>query len=134
MLPLSNAHHEHIADLLKESEFPRDAIPYTDEFERLKEAFYDRTFKKLTDSEFWIALVRVAKKGGIRGKAAHADAPKLTEEQRERLIKPMPVPLGERDKLPYTERFERMVRLFNGNTGLTLSQREVWLAILAIAK
>lgn len=134
MLPLSNAHHEHIADLLKESDYPRDALPYTDEFERLKEAFYDRTFKKLSDSEFWAALVRVAKKGGIRGKVAQADAPKLTEEQRESLKRVMPVPLGERDKLPYTDRFDRMVRLFNSNTGLTLSQREVWLAILAIAK
>lgn len=134
MLPLSNAHHEHIADLLKESEYPRDAIPYTDEFERLKEAFYDRTFKKLSDSEFWTVLVRVAKKGGIRGKAAQADAPKLTEKHRESLRSIMPVALGERDKLPYTDRFDRMVRLFNSNTGLELSRREVWLAILAIAK
>jgi hypothetical protein len=134
MVELSNAHYEHLADLLKATEYPRDAVPYTQEFDRLKQAFYDRTFKKLTDSEFWRAMLSAAKKGGVRGKASVADAPDLTEEQVQSLLKILPVPLGQRDRLPYTEAFDRMVRLFNSNTGLQLSHRDVWLALLRVAK
>ena len=134
MSDLSKAHEEHIRDLLKATSFPRDALPYTDEFRRLKQEFYDRTFRKLTDEEFWTDCVNVAKKGGIRGKEKCKDAPELNKAETDALLAMLPVPLGQRDRLPYTMRFERLVARFNAFSGRTLSEREIWLAILNAAK
>ena len=67
---LDHAGEEHIRDLLKSASVARDLLPYTEEFQNLKTAFEERTFIKLSDAEFWTALVNVAKKGGIAGKAS----------------------------------------------------------------
>ena len=134
MVELSRAHEDHIGDLLRECKLARDALPYTEEFSKLKEAFWDRSFKKLSDAEFWQAIANVAKKGGIRGKAKVHETPQLTDEQREMLRNLLRGSLGQRDRLPYTDRFEKMVSRFNGISGLSLIPRQVWLAILNIAK
>ncbi len=134
MVELSRAHEEHIRELLQGCELPRDAIPYSDEFPELKEQFWMRTFKKLTDAEFWQAIVNVAKKGGVRGKLAITGAPRLDEEPQRILKDLLPIPMGQRDRLPYTELFDKLVSRFNTITGLSLTHREVWLSILRIAK
>jgi hypothetical protein len=134
MIDLSRAHQEHIRDILKSTSFARDALPYTAEFGRLKEEFYNRTFRKLTDEEFWTACVNVAKQGGVRGKQKCGDAPELSEKEMGELVRMLPVPLGQRDRLPYTTGFTKLVARFNAFGGKTLSEREIWLAILNAAK
>ena len=134
MTDLSKAHEDHIREILGSTSVARDALPYTAEFGRLKEEFYNRTFRKLTDEDFWTACVNVAKKGGIRGKEKCKDAPELNKAETDALLAMLPVPLGQRDRLPYTMRFERLVARFNAFSGRTLSEREIWLAILNAAK
>jgi hypothetical protein len=134
MVHLSKAHEEHIRDLLDSASVARDLLPYSDDFGKLKAAFYERTFKTLTDAEFWGALVNVAKKGGVRGKKRGEPAPDLSHEEKQQLAKLIPSGKGRRDQLPYTEKLERLASLFNSATGRSLPLRQVWLAILNIAK
>jgi hypothetical protein len=112
----------------------RDSLPYTEEFARLKDGFFSRSFRQLSDQEFWTALVGVAKKGGVRGKPKGEPGPDLTEEQRIALLRLLPVPIGERDRLPYSDSFARFVERFNKAMSLQLTPREVWQAILRSAK
>ena len=134
MKGLSRAHEEHIRDLLNKASVARDCLPYTEEFTKLKEEYFDRTFRKITDSEFWNACVTVAKKGGITGKDRVKITPSLNEDQIQILLRLLPVAIGERDRLPYTDRFSNMVKKFNTLSGLNLTEREVWLVILSQAK
>jgi hypothetical protein len=134
MQEMSKAHQEHLKELLESVSVSRDDLPYTKEFQRLKGEFYDRTFRTLTDAEFWNALVTVAKKGGVRGKKGSEPPPALDTDQKAKLQEMFPGPIGERDRLPYTERFSKFVLRFNEATGLNLSERGVWLAVLNIAK
>lgn len=133
LMEMSRAHEEHLRELLQECPLPRDALPYTDEFLRLKGAFWERSFKQLTDGEFWQAILRFAKKGGVRGKR-RVSAPILTEDQKSRLRARLPVPIGERDRLPYTEKFDKLVEGFNRETGLRLGAREIWRAVASLGK
>lgn len=131
---LDRAGEDHIRELLQGSELPRDQIPYTDEFYRLKEAFYDRTLKKPSDVEFWLALAKIGKQGGVSGKKTSESAPKLTAEQKAILLRKLPVPVGETDSLPYTDKMRYLVTGFNKAAGLGLTERQVWLAVLGLRK
>jgi hypothetical protein len=88
----------------------------------------------MSDAEFWQALVGVGKRGGAAGKKVGEPAPDLTPEQTRRMLQFLPLPLGQRDRLPYTDAFSKMVQKFNSALGLGLSERQVWLAILRAAK
>jgi hypothetical protein len=134
MIPLSRAHENQLRALLRASACARDEIPYSPEFVRLKTEFWERSFRKMTDEEFWQALVTVAKKGGIRGKESGQSAPALTPEQVATLLKHLPVPIGQRDRLPYTLSFATMLKHFNAATDLALTEKQLWLAILSQAK
>jgi hypothetical protein len=134
MVRLDRAGEEHIRDLLNDTELARDQLPYSDEFVRLKADFYKRTFKDISDSEFWIAVARVGKRGGVRGKHTRDHAPELTEAQQQSLENLLPVALGETDSLPYTPKMSGLVVRFNKATGMKLTEREAWLAILHMRK
>jgi hypothetical protein len=134
MIHLSKAHEEHIRELLLSASVARDSLPYSGEFNLLKQKYFDRTFMKLTDAEFWTACVNVAKKGGISGKGNGEPAPKLSSEEKQILERLLPSGKGSRDQLPYTQKLEKLASRFNSATGLSLTLREVWLAILNIAK
>jgi hypothetical protein len=131
---LDRAGEEHVRELMQGAELARDQLPYTEEFDRLKQGFYMRTFKKVSDAEFWLILARVGKKGGVRGKATQDHAPELSDDQKATLLKRLPVAIGETDSLPYTERMSRLVKGFNAAVNLSLSEREVWLAVLDLRK
>ena len=134
MITLDSAGEEHVRELLDDTELARDQLPYTEEFDGLKEGFYDRTFKKLSDAEFWQILLRIGKQGGVRGKKTRDHAPELSEDQKQALRRLLPVELGKTDSLPYTDRMTRLVASFNRATGLDLTERDVWLAVLALRK
>ena len=131
---LSRAHEEHLRELLQSANVARDSLPYTEEFERLKKEYWGRTFKQMSNAEFWTALVSVAKQGGVRGKRKSNGSPTLREEHAELLKKLLPVPIGQRDRLPYTESLSKLVVKFNQLAETALTERQLWLAILHIAK
>lgn len=126
---LDKASKEHVRDLLKKAPVARDQLPYSDYFQKLKSEFYDRTFKKVSDEEFWHILINVAKGGGIKGKQK-VPGPKLTEEQKDILLRALTIPLGEIDNLPYTSKMSNLTSTFNRLSGLNMSEYEVWLALL----
>lgn len=134
MARLDRASEEHVRDVLKAASVARDQLPYTDEFGQLKEEFYGRTFKDLTDSEFWLVLVRVAKSGGVRGKGAVHSAPEMTEAEKESLKGLLPVGLGQIDQLPYTPRMVSLAKRFNAATGQAYTEHQLWHALLSLRK
>jgi len=134
MKELDKANQEHVLELLRQASVARDSLPYTDEFASLKRQFFDRSLKNLTDEEFWGAIVAVAKKGGVTGKPRTKEGPDLGAEERELLKSLLPVPVGEIDRLPYTNRFDKLVARFNSRINRGLSKREIWLAVLRLRK
>ncbi len=134
MSGLDKANQEHLYELLQKASVARDSLPYTEEFARLKDEFFDRSLKRLTDAEFWRAVVTVAKKGGVTGKPRTKECPNLAEKQWGILESLLPVPVGQIDQLPYTERFDRFVNTFNSRADVKLTQREVWLGVLRLRK
>jgi len=134
MEELSRAHEEHVREILQAAPVARDMLPYTQDFDHLKEEFRRRTFRELSDAEFWNVLVTVAKQGGVRGKNRSKSAPSLTDAQKKILLELLPCPIGKRDRLPYGEVFHKYVERFNTVSELGLSRRQVWLAVLSVAK
>lgn len=134
MVRLDRMGEEHVRELLESTELARDQLPYTEEFDRLKDEFYRRTFKKVSDEEFWLILAKIGKKGGVRGKTTRDYAPELSEGEKEALLRLLPVDLGKTDSLAYTDQMQRLVADFNRAAGLELSERDVWLAMLALRK
>jgi hypothetical protein len=55
-------------DLMERSSYTRDALPYSDEFERLYTEFLERTGEDITRHKFWRLLSNTAKRGGWKGK------------------------------------------------------------------
>ena len=129
-----NAEQRQIHDLLQACPEARDTLPYTGRFDELKKTFCDANGIELSDSEFWTRMVNVAKKGGISGKERQELSPDLTETHVAILLRLLPVPIGQRDHLPYTEDIERLSSEFNAEAGLNLNVRDVWLAVLRCAK
>ncbi len=125
-----------IRQLLCETELPRDSLPYSDEFSRLKALFVDKTKQKLTDNEFWRALSRAAKQGGLgTGKRKTSPpGPKLSDDQQLELMRLFPDGIGGRDRLPYTKEFEELRDRFSRLTATKLSKSEFWRALSNIAK
>lgn len=126
-----------IAQLLAGTPFPRDALPYTDEFQRLKEQFAQKTKHAISDADFWQTLVRIGKRGGLARKGRHRKvprAPALTTEQQLEIIRLMPEGIGRRDCLPYTVEFDRLHRQFSKLTRTRLTKHDFWRGLSRVAK
>lgn len=124
-------------ELLRASEAPRDALPYTAEFDRLKGLFQERSGRTIGDAAFWRLLsntgkTRSLKKAGVRRKGTRA--PTLDEPQVLELLRLFPGGMGGRDALPYTSAFDAMRKEFIARTGRTIGRHEFWRAISGLAK
>src|SRR5205814_1652991 len=105
--------------LVRESPLPRDALPYTDEFQRLKREAESQLHTPLTDAEFWQAVSSIAK-GGIAGGVRRKSAPRtetLTTAQQLEILRLLPEGIGSRDQLPYTPQFDDLRQRFSSLTG-----------------
>jgi hypothetical protein len=125
-----------IKALLIESPVPRDALPYTDEFDRLKETFEANRKTEISDHDFWILLSKIGKYGGA-GAGRKKIAPRtksLTTEQQLEMLRLFPDGIGHRDNLPYTSEFDQLHRQFLKLTELRLTQHEFWRATSRVAK
>ena len=129
-----------IRGLLQQSTLPRDALPYSEEFPRLKEE-YCRTFGRgvdeISDMDFWRLLADVGKSGGVRQPGMRKRAPRspsLSKEEQLEILRLMPDGIGSRDNLPYTREFDRLQRQFTKLTANKLSKWDFWRVVSRLAK
>ena len=113
-----------------------DDLPYTPHFETLYRAYAEQCGEpKPTRGEVWRHLLNL-RKGGKLPKlgAARSMPPEVSEEDRVRLREMLADDIGKRDRLPYTERFDRLVDEFNGGLERRLSPHLVWRLVATLAK
>jgi len=126
-----------VLKLLQVSELPRDALPYTEEFARLKAEFERAHKRDIKDVEFWRMLASVGKGGGLAKKGRKKQAPRtstLSDSEQLEILRLMPDGIGNRDHLPYTERFDAMHQQFCKLTGKKLDRHEFWRGVSRVAK
>lgn len=110
-----------------------DALPYTEDFERLCE------LAKVDDRrEALHSLQRLRKAGRLPRLGRAPDHPPKIDPGHEAILEELVVEhagsLGQRDRLPYTEGFDRLAEQFATRTGLTLSSHDLWRLIARLAK
>lgn len=131
----STANREGIAqELLDSTEYTRDALPYTAEFDRLYELYLSQSSSKPTKQQFWRMLSNAAKRGGWKGKKRGEPAPELSLQDADKLRVLVSGKLGSRDSLAYTPEFEQIRQSFISQSGLNLSEPELWRAIGNLGK
>jgi predicted AAA+ superfamily ATPase len=126
-----------IQQLLVDCPLPRDALPYTDQFDRLKTKYEADSKATSTDHEFWQLISKIGKYGGAGGAAGRKTAPRtptLTTEQQLELQRLFPDGIGHRDNLPYTPEFDQLHLRFMRLTRMKLTRHEFWRATSRVAK
>ena len=113
-----------------------DDLPYTPHFERLH-AMYARQFKanKPDHAAVWRQLLAIRKAGKLPKLGQAASRPPILEDADKRRLRELLGPdLGKRDRLPYTERFDRLVEQFNRGFARAFSPHVVWRLVATLAK
>jgi catechol 2,3-dioxygenase-like lactoylglutathione lyase family enzyme len=113
-----------------------DDLPYTPHFETLYKAYAaQHDDPKPTRQEVWRHLLNL-RKGGKLPKLgeARSQPPDITPEDKARLREALGDEIGRRDRLPYTDRFDKLVDAFNKGPGRPLSPHLVWRLVATLAK
>jgi len=122
-------------ELLAGATLPRDALPYSKEFDELRAEFTRKTGVSKSQHEFWLLLARVGKEGGVRSPRRKVKrAPSLTPEQQLEVLRLCPEYVGSRDRLPYTREFDDIWRRYKDVSGQRLSKHEFWRVLSRVAK
>lgn len=113
-----------------------DDLPYTDEYERLWNELKEPT--RTDRRELFHKLHNMRKAGRLpRIGRAKSQPPKIdpAEEQTlSELVIAAAGSLGQRDRLPYTDAFDKLLESFNGQTGRSIGPHECWRLIAKLAK
>jgi cephalosporin-C deacetylase-like acetyl esterase len=114
-----------------------DDLPYTDAFETIAEAVRAHT-ASMSDRDIFHKLHNMRKAGRLPklGRTT-ASKPAVTAEDERLLIQLVEEAVGstgQRDQLPYTEQFNRLVWEFNRRTGRDLHPHEVWRLVATLSK
>ena len=134
-MPTAQTKQQHaIRDILKNTEFSRDALPYSDEFERHFAMFTAAAEDTVTRQHFWRSLSSAAKKGGWKGKKRGEPAPTLNHQQADSLRQLLVGRLGSRDSLPYTPLFDTLRQQFNSENSHSLEERPFWRSVCTLCK
>jgi len=123
--------------LLADTELPRDALPYTDQFNKLKTAYEKKQKTTIKDVDFWRMMSSVGKGGGLGkkgGKKKAPPTPTLTDDEQLEILRLLPDGIGNRDHLPYTAKFDEMHKRFAKLTGKKLDKHEFWRGVSRVAK
>ncbi len=123
--------------LLRDSATPRDALPYTPEFGRLKKEYEAAQKAKIGNHDFWMLIDKIAKNGGIAKAGPRkkgSKAPNLSDNEQLEILRLLPDGVGTRDHLPYSAKFDDMQNRFGKSTGRKLTQHEFWRAVSLVAK
>jgi len=114
-----------------------DDLPYTPSFEKLHDGYCAAVSDpKPTRQETWRHLLNLRKKKGGLAKLgeARSPAPDITAEARATLKAMLGQDIGKRDRLPYSEQFEKIVDTFNKTQPRPLSPHHVWRLVATLAK
>jgi predicted AAA+ superfamily ATPase len=128
---------ELVRQLLRKAEHSRDQLPYSEEFADLRKEFESRGQRKIGDGEFWRLIAYVGKRGGLarpKSRKKAVPAPRLTIEQQLELLRLFPDGIGNRDQLPYTERFDSLHRQFKRLVRASFDKREFWRVLSRVGK
>ncbi len=114
-----------------------DDLPYTPHFETMYKIYIDTMpDPKPTRSETWRHLLNLRKKKGMLPKFGEARSRPLemSAEDRQQLKEMLGEDIGKRDRLPYTDRFDRLVDEFNKSQPRPISPHMVWRMVATLAK
>jgi hypothetical protein len=113
-----------------------DDLPYTPEFERLFDSYAaQHSEPKPTRREVWRHLLNL-RKGGKLPKLgeARSPSPDVGAEGEQKIRELLGKHIGRRDRLPYTDEFEKLVDDFNKSQPRRLSPHLVWRLVAKLAK
>jgi len=113
-----------------------DDLPYTPHFETLYQSYLTGHGEpKPTRGEVWRHLLNLRKAGKLpKLGPARSQPPEISPEERERLRAMLGADIGKRDRLPYTDRFDKLVDEFNGTQVRKMSPHLVWRLVATLAK
>jgi catechol 2,3-dioxygenase-like lactoylglutathione lyase family enzyme len=113
-----------------------DDLPYTAQFEKLFTTYANaHGDPKPTRAETWRHLLNLRKAGKLpKLGEARSVPPGVSPEAVATLKELLGADIGKRDRLPYTDRFERLVADFNKVLPRPMSPHHVWRVIAKLAK
>jgi catechol 2,3-dioxygenase-like lactoylglutathione lyase family enzyme len=113
-----------------------DDLPYTPHFEKLYAAYAaEHPAAKPTRRQTWRQLLTLRKSGNLpKLGATRTPPPQLSDEAIAQLKNLIGPGMGRRDRLPYTDEFEKLVDAFNAKQQRPLSPHLVWRVVARLAK
>jgi catechol 2,3-dioxygenase-like lactoylglutathione lyase family enzyme len=125
-----------LIDLYQQAGRTADDLPYTPDFERIFDAYAQRhSDPKPTRREVWRHLLNLRKAGNLPKLGdARNPSPKVSAEAEIALRQLLAENIGRRDRLPYTDRFDKLVDDFNRSQSRPLSPHLVWRLVAKLAK
>lgn len=133
----SDAEDERLIHAYESAGRTLDDLPYTLEFEKLL-AEADAAARGRTGREVLSRLLNMRKAGRLPKLGRAPASPVRVDPEEEAKLSDMVVEaaggLGQRDRLPYTDGFDRIVERFNAETGRSLSPHELWRLVARLAK
>ncbi|MGD0389829.1 MAG: VOC family protein [Tepidisphaeraceae bacterium] len=130
------AKRELLVRLYQEVGRTADDLPYTPQFEKLYDLYSaQHAPPKPTRREVWRHLLNL-RKGGKLPKLgeARSPSPEVAADAEQNIRDLLGKDIGKRDRLPYTERFEKLVDDFNKTQPRPLSPHLVWRLVAKLAK
>jgi catechol 2,3-dioxygenase-like lactoylglutathione lyase family enzyme len=115
-----------------------DDLPYTPDFEKLHAAYCAQHHEKKPEKrETWRHLLNLRKAGKLpKLGEARSKAPEIDPDQKQKLRELIGDDMGKRDRLPYSDKFDKIVDQFNRLRGArnNLSPHLVWRLVATLAK
>jgi hypothetical protein len=112
-----------------------DDLPYTPQFEHLYATYVRDQEPKPSHQEVWRHLLNLRKAGRLpRLGEARSEPPQVPPGAEDQLRKLLGKEIGKRDRLPYSERFDKLVDEFNRAQSRPLSPHLVWRIVAKLAK
>ncbi len=116
-----------------------DDLPYTPEFETLYRLVLAGTTDDRTRRDVFHRLHNLRKAGKLPrlGRSSPGGDVVVTAEEEgflADLVKSAVGTLGQRDQLPFDDRFDGVIQAFNERTGRALTPRDVWRLVAKLAK
>lgn len=133
-----------LASLYERAGRTADDLPYTPQFEQIFAAYSESYSEPRPDrAETWRHLLTLRKRGELPKLGAARSRPPVADEEtvallREVLAREFNGRIGRRDRLPYSEQFDRMTEAFNRARAKTgddpLAPHQLWRLVALIAK
>jgi catechol 2,3-dioxygenase-like lactoylglutathione lyase family enzyme len=112
-----------------------DDLPYTPHFERLYATYIaEHPGSKPTRRQTWRQLLNLRKSGKLPKLGEAPTPPPQASPESIAQLKTLLGPLGKRDRLPYTEEFDKLVDAFNAAQERPLSPHLIWRLVARLAK